>query len=128
MYRLNFPIHNVFRPRLPEYLLDFGHVVLGTVRTHVVKATNTGWYPVSFQVEKDDIHHKGFHVELDRVRNLPGSPDYETVDFVVSFDPRGANLPLGPVEAYVPVNVSLICLWIFCFCDLKLANLTFKFF
>ena len=82
--------------------------MLGTVRTHVVRATNTGWFPSSFQVERDDIHHHGFHVELDRVRNLPGAPDHETVDFVVSFDPRGANLQLGPVESVVPINVSMI--------------------
>lgn len=98
----------IFRPRLPEYLLDFGYVVLGTVRTHVVKATNTGWFPASFQVERDDIHHYGFHVELDRVRNLPGAPDHETVDYVVSFDPRGANLQLGPVETVVSINVCIL--------------------
>ena len=56
-------------------------------------------------MEREDIHHHGFHVELDRVRNLPGAPDHETVDFVVSFDPRGANLQLGPVETVVPINV-----------------------
>lgn len=95
-----------FRPRLPEYQLDFGHRVLGTVCTHIVRATNTGVFPVSFQVERDDVHRYGFHVELDRVRNLPGAPDHETVDFVVSFDPRGANLPLGPIETVVPINVS----------------------
>ncbi|XP_052230840.1 hydrocephalus-inducing protein-like isoform X4 [Dreissena polymorpha] len=93
------------KPKLPEYVLDFGYVVLGDHRQHVVKATNTGWFPVSFQVENENIKHQGFHVELDRVRNLPGSPDYETVDFWVSFDPRGANLGLGPVESYVPINV-----------------------
>ena len=98
------------RPKLPEYLLDFGYVVLGDHRQHVVKATNTGWCPVSFQVENDAIKHQGFHVELDRVRNLPGAPDYETVDFWVSFDPRGANLGLGPVESYVPINVRFVYL------------------
>lgn len=93
------------KPRLPEYQLDFGHRVLGTVCTHIVRATNTGVFPVSFQVERDDVHRYGFHVELDRVRNLPGAPDHETVDFVVSFDPRGANLPLGPIETVVPINI-----------------------
>lgn len=48
----------------------------------------------------------GFNVELDRVKQLPGYPQYETVDFKVTFDPRGANLLLGPVEAVVPINVS----------------------
>lgn len=104
----------IFRPKLPEYLLDFGYVVLGTVRTHIVRATNTGWFPVSFQVEREDVHHYGFHVELDKVRNLPGAPDHETVDFIISFDPRGANLELGPVEALVPINVSSYIYKIIC--------------
>ena len=94
------------RARLPEYLLDFGHVVLGTVRTHVVRATNTGWFPSSFAVDKEHLELHGFTVELDRVKNLPGAPDHETVDFVVSFDPRGANLSLGEVETVIPINVS----------------------
>ncbi|ESO91099.1 hypothetical protein LOTGIDRAFT_122343, partial [Lottia gigantea] len=93
------------RTKLPEYLLDFGYVVLGTVKTHVVSATNTGWFPVSFQVERENLHSLGFHVELDRVKNLPGAPDHELVDFMVKFDPRGANLPLGPVETVVPINI-----------------------
>ena len=95
-----------FRPRLPDYVLDFGHVVLGTVRTHIVRATNTGWFPTSFSVDRDHSYNEGFNVELDRVRQLPGAPDHETVDFVVSFDPRGANLGLGEVESIVPINVS----------------------
>ena len=81
-------------------------MVLGTVRTHVVRATNTGWFPVSFAVDRDNLYQHGFTVELDRVRQLPGAPDHETVDFVVSFDPRGANLGLGEVDAFIPINVS----------------------
>ena len=95
-----------FRPILPDYLLDFGYVVLGTVRTHVVRATNTGCSPVSFRLERQFVHLSGFHLELDRVKNLPGAPDHETLDFVVSFDPRAANLHLGAVEVVVPINVS----------------------
>ncbi|XP_074644164.1 hydrocephalus-inducing protein homolog [Tubulanus polymorphus] len=93
------------KPRLADYLLDFGYVVLGTVRAHIVRATNTGFCPVSFSVDRAALHHHGFNVELDRVRQLPGAPDHETVDFVVSFDPRGANLPLGPIETVVPINI-----------------------
>ena len=95
----------MLRARLPDYVLDFGHVVLGTVRTHVVRATNTGWFPCSFIVDHDGLHVNGFSVELDRVRQLPGAPDHETVDFVISFDPRGANLTLGEVSGLVPINV-----------------------
>ena len=92
---------------MPTYLLDFGHVVLGTVRTHVVRATNTGWFPVSFAVDRENLYQHGFNVELDRIRQLPGAPDHETVDFVVSFDPRGGNLGLGEVDVFIPINVSL---------------------
>ena len=74
----------------------------------MVHATNTGPFPVSFQVEHENIRSCGFHVELDRVRDLPGAPDHETVDFVVSFDPRGANLQLGPVETVVHIKVRKV--------------------
>ena len=94
------------RPQLPEYLLNFGHVILGTVRTHIVRATNTGWFPSSFSVERGYLNKHGFSIELNRIRQLPGAPDHQTVDFVVSFDPRGANLGLGPIETKVPINVS----------------------
>ena len=95
------------RPRLPDYVLDFGHVVLGTVQTRVVRATNTGWFASSFSVDHEAAYQYGFHVELNRVKQLPGAPDYETVNFVVSFDPRGANLGLGEVEAAAPINVCI---------------------
>lgn len=93
------------KPRLPDYLLDFGYVILGTVRTHVVQVTNTGIFPVSFSVDHTNLSNTGFSVELDRVKQLPGAPHHEKIDFVVSFDPRGANLELGTVEAVVPINV-----------------------
>lgn len=97
------------RARLPDYILDFGYVVLGTVRTHIVRATNTGYFPVSFSADRQALAASGFHVELDRVKQLPGFPDHETVDFRVSFDPRGANVGLGEVETLVPINVSITC-------------------
>ena len=87
-------------------MLDFGHVVLGSVRTHIVRATNTGWFPTSFAAHKDHLMQYGFNLELGAVKHLPGAPDHETVDFVVSFDPRGANLGLGETETIVPINVS----------------------
>lgn len=99
------------RPRLPDYVLDFGHVVLGSVRTHVVRATNTGWFSTSFSVDHELTYQYGFSVELDRVKQLPGAPDHETVNFVISFDPRGANLGLGEVETVVPINVSYALLY-----------------
>ena len=100
-------IYIFYRARLPDYVLDFGYVVLGTVRTHIIRATNTGFFPASFAVDRSGLSGSGFNVELDKVRHLPGWPEHETVDFRVSFDPRGANLELGDTEALVPINVSL---------------------
>lgn len=94
-------------------MLDFGYVVLGTVRTHIIRATNTGFFPVSFSADRISLAGTGFNVELDRVRHLPGFPDHETVDFRVSFDPLGSNLGLGDVEALIPVNVSTATFWPF---------------
>jgi len=94
------------RPILPDYLLDFGHVVLGDVCSRTVTVTNTGWFPVSFSIDRASRHQSGFSVELPRVVQLPGSPDHEALDFNVTFDPRGANLGTGIVEVFVPINVS----------------------
>ena len=76
------------------------------MRTHIIRATNTGYFPASFSADRSALAGTGFNVELDRVRHLPGFPDHETVDFRVIFDPQGSNLGLGPVEALVPINVS----------------------
>ncbi|XP_076808093.1 hydrocephalus-inducing protein homolog isoform X2 [Clavelina lepadiformis] len=93
------------RVRLTDYVLDFGYVVLGNVRSHIVRATNTSHSPVSFSADRSGLHNTGFNVELDRVKQLPGHPDHETVDFKITFDPRGVNLWVGPVEAMIPINI-----------------------
>ncbi|XP_069312434.1 hydrocephalus-inducing protein homolog [Eulemur rufifrons] len=88
--------------QLPEYTLDFGYIVLGEARTHIVKITNTGHFPVSFHAEKRVLHDTGFSTELDRVKNLPYC---ETETFEVRFDPQGANLPVGNKEVILPIKV-----------------------
>ncbi|XP_063801928.1 hydrocephalus-inducing protein homolog isoform X2 [Pseudophryne corroboree] len=93
----------LLRADLPEYLLDFGYVILGDVRSHVIKVTNTGHFPVSFQVDRRGLAGTGLTVELDRVKNLPCC-HIET--FQVKFDPQGANLNLGPVDILMPIQVS----------------------
>ncbi|KAJ8339698.1 hypothetical protein SKAU_G00343310 [Synaphobranchus kaupii] len=87
---------------LPEYTLDFGCVILGNVPTHIVKVTNTGPASVSFRADRRLLASSGFCTELDRVRNLPYC---ETETFEVKFDPRGANLDLGQVDAIMPIQV-----------------------
>ncbi|XP_069882349.1 hydrocephalus-inducing protein homolog isoform X1 [Dipodomys merriami] len=90
------------RIHLPEYILDFGHIVLGDVRTHIIKITNTSHFPVSFHAEKHVLHDTGFSTELDRVKNLPYC---ETETFEMRFDPQGANLPVGNKEIILPIKV-----------------------
>ncbi|XP_033896012.3 hydrocephalus-inducing protein-like [Acipenser ruthenus] len=87
---------------LPEYTLDFGYVIHGNVSTHIVKVTNTGPLPVSFHADRRDLANNGFSTELDRVKNLPYC---ETETFEVRFDPRGANLNLGEIDALMPIQV-----------------------
>lgn len=80
-------------------------MVYGTVRSHVVRVTNYGHFPASFAPERAGLSGSGFGVEMDPVRNLPGEPDNESVEFLVTFDPRAAGLPMGPVEVHVPFHV-----------------------
>ncbi|KAL6479129.1 hypothetical protein MHYP_G00125620 [Metynnis hypsauchen] len=87
---------------LPEYVLDFGYVIHGSVPTHIVKVTNTGPAPVSFRVERNSLAGTGFSTELDRVKNLPYC---ETETFELKFDPRGANLELGEITSVMPIQV-----------------------
>ena len=93
---------SVCRPSLPDYVLDFGHVVLGQVCTQTVAIANTGWFPVSFSIDRSMRSQSGFSVDLLRVVQLP---EHEAVDCVVTFDPRGANLGIGAVEVVVPISV-----------------------
>ncbi|KAM5296381.1 hydrocephalus-inducing protein homolog isoform 1-T2 [Glossophaga mutica] len=88
--------------QLPEYILDFGHIILGDVRAHIVKITNTCHIPVSFHAEKRVLHDTGFSTDLDRVKNLPYC---ETETFEVRFDPHGTSLSVGNKEVVLPVKV-----------------------
>ncbi|KAM8946018.1 LOW QUALITY PROTEIN: hydrocephalus-inducing protein homolog [Pelodytes ibericus] len=88
---------------LPDYLLDFGFVILGEVRTHTINITNSGHFPVSFQADRRGLPGTGFSTELDRVKNLPIG---QTETFQVKFDPLGANLSLGVAEVVISIQVS----------------------
>ncbi|NXK55437.1 HYDIN protein, partial [Chauna torquata] len=91
------------RAQLPEYVLDFGYVILGNIHAHIVKITNTGRFPVSFHADGRVLRDTGFTVELDRVKNLPYC---ETETFEVRFDPQSADLPLGGVDVLLPIKVA----------------------
>ena len=91
---------------LPEYLLDFGPVILGQVQTYLVRATNTGFMPVSFSVDHENIFNSGFFCELDRVKGLPGFPKNESIEFKFTFDPVVANCGLGVHEICIPINIE----------------------
>ncbi|ERE78885.1 hydrocephalus-inducing protein [Cricetulus griseus] len=92
----------IAKVQLPEYILDFGYIVLGDVRTHIIKITNTSHFPVSFHAEKHVLHDTGFSTELDRVKHLPYC---ETETFEVRCDPQGSNLPVGNKEVVLPIKV-----------------------
>ena len=92
------------RPRLPEYQLDFGAVVLSSVETRSVKARNAGSCPVSFAIDRLQAESVGFSVQLDSVSKLPPN---DSVDIPVTFDPRLVNLDLSKIEETIVINVRL---------------------
>ncbi|KAM4614098.1 hydrocephalus-inducing protein homolog [Discoglossus pictus] len=93
----------LLKASLPDYLLDFGFVILGDIHTNVVKITNTGHFPVSFHSDRRGLSGTGFSTGLDRVKNLPC---IQTETFQVKFDPRSANINLGNAEAEMSIQVS----------------------
>ena len=88
-----------------SYLVDFGFVVYDSIRSYVIRVTNNGHFPVSFAPDKSVLSGSGFAIEPDRIRNLPGEPNNESVEFMVTFDPKAACLPMGVVDVRVPFLV-----------------------
>ena len=90
-------------PVLPDYIVDFEYVILGTVRQQKIHMKNPASNNITFQIERGTYRNTGFSFDCDRIKNLPPG---ESIIITVTFDPRGANLGLGPVECRVPVEVS----------------------
>ncbi|XP_069724910.1 hydrocephalus-inducing protein homolog [Phaenicophaeus curvirostris] len=88
---------------LPEYVLDFGYVILGSIHTHIVKITNTGNFSVSFCVDGRVLHGTGFSVELDHAKHLSCC---ETDTFEVRFNPQSASQLLEEVDVLLPIKVA----------------------
>jgi hypothetical protein len=90
-------------PTLPDYLLDFDYIILGTVQQHIIHIKNPTNNNITFHFDRLAYKNTGFSFDCDHVKNLPSG---ETVTITITFDPRGANLGLGPVECRVPVEVK----------------------
>lgn len=91
-------------PILPDYVVNFDYVILGTVRQQTVDIRNPTSSNVTFQFDRFSYRNTGFSFDCDRVKNLPSG---ESMTITVTFDPRGANLSLGTVECRVPVEVRM---------------------
>ena len=87
---------------LPDYLVDFDYIILGTVRQHPIHIRNPTSSYLTFHIDRLAYKNTGFSFDCDHVKNLPPG---ESLILTVTFDPRGANLELGPVECRVPVEV-----------------------
>jgi hypothetical protein len=90
-------------PTLPDYLVDFDYIILGTVQQHIIHIKNPTNNNITFHFDRLAYKNTGFSFDCDHVKNLPSG---ETVTITITFDPRGANLGLGPVECRVPVEVK----------------------
>ena len=88
-----------------EYILDFGPVIYGLVVRKTFLVTNIGYSAVSFYADHKRILKTGFCVKLDPVKGLPGYPQNEHLEFEAIFSPQSVELPVGPVQAVLPVKV-----------------------
>ena len=123
------PLSTTSRPELPPFLLDFGYVVYGRVDYRSVTLTNVSHPLISFTTTHGSLHNTGFSVDIgERVKNLPGAPDNESIEFSVKFDPASVRCSLGKVEAQLPFNVSIILKIVFifhCHCLCSLLEVLF---
>lgn len=92
---------------LPDYVVDFEFVILGTVQQKTIEIRNPTTHNITFEFKRSDYRNKGFSFDCDRFKNLPPG---EVVPVRITFDPRGANLGLGSIDCRVLVEVCLTCL------------------
>lgn len=126
------PPTHTYRVTLPEYVLDFGYIILGKVLRHTVQVTNTGFEAVTFRAvvkglagagEESaasflsffmitvelltlwlSLPPQGFSVELEHVENLPIG---KSQTFSITFDPKGADVQLGTVSVVMLIQVHM---------------------
>ncbi|CAF1106189.1 unnamed protein product [Rotaria sordida] len=90
-------------PILPDYIVDFNYIILGTVRQQIIHIKNPTNNNITFRVDRLSYKNTGFSFDCDHIKNLPPG---EVIPITITFDPRGANLELGSVECRVPVEVT----------------------
>ena len=89
-------------PTLPDYLVDFDYIILGTVQQQTIHIKNPTNNNITFRFDRLAFKNTGFSFDCDHIKNLPPG---EIITITITFDPRGANLEIGPVECRVPVEV-----------------------
>jgi hydrocephalus-inducing protein len=52
-------VNKASRFTLPDYVLDFGPVIIGEVKSHIVRATNTGKISTSFHLNHQKLFQSG---------------------------------------------------------------------
>lgn len=87
---------------LSQFVLDFGHIVMGTHKVKKFNITNVGHVPVSFQLDKNLASSRGFQIEPERVVRLP---EKQSVEFAVTFQAR-KNIDMGFYNVQLPVAVK----------------------
>ena len=84
-------------------------MVYGCVEYRSVTLTNASYPVISFTTAHGSLHNTPFSVDIgERVKNLPGAPDCESIDFNVKLDPASVRCPLGKVVARLPFNVRTL--------------------
>ncbi|CAF5182781.1 unnamed protein product, partial [Rotaria magnacalcarata] len=73
-------------PILPDYLVDFSYIILGTVRQNYIRVKNPTNSNITFRFDRLAYKNTGFSFDCDHVKNLPPG---EYIRITVTFDPRG---------------------------------------
>ena len=91
--------------QLPEFCLDFGYVVCGSmIPIQPLILTNNGHTPISFAIPHATLEGSGFSVDImEKVCSLPPG---EWLEFNVTFDPTAIRILDGEVVKDLHFNVS----------------------
>ena len=87
-----------------QYLCDFGHVILGSMKKKVFKVTNTSLIgQLSWDFDFKILGSTGFSVEPDKVSKLL---ENESVEIVAKFSPRANMHKVGRKTVILPISIS----------------------